>query len=260
MLYPVPTVVPDSYEKVLDLLSASQKYDMVAVQSSVRTEVSQKTFTTLTGTGVFRAYAIASSRRLAPEMENAARLTLDYPMTFECLGDDLGLFDGWALRDLVYYRRRCRDSVVSCLESFLHRRDGPSKIWDGCPQSILKETLPVVLLRGCSQAILAGWLHDLISRSVRELQSSFTRPLLEQSNFRKQYMQALQNHIKDTGCTFCLRQYLMEGESYFGQIQHELKSARDKVCTFRTLLDFMKSSRGLNFHTLQVPFQDPLSN
>ncbi|KAH9976410.1 hypothetical protein BGW80DRAFT_1203399, partial [Lactifluus volemus] len=106
MLYPIPTVVPDSYEKVLDLLAASQKYDMGAVQSSIRAEVSQKTFTTLTGSGVFRAYAMASSKRLVPEMENAARLTLDYPMTFECLGDDLGLFDSRALRDLVNYRRR----------------------------------------------------------------------------------------------------------------------------------------------------------
>jgi BTB/POZ domain len=231
MLYPVPSVIPDSYDKVLDLLAASQKYDMVAVQSSIRTEVSQKTFPTLMGTGVFRAYAIASSKRLTPEIDNAARLTLDYPMTFECIGDELGLFNGWVLRDLAHFRKRCRDSIVSCLETFLHCRDGPSRIWDGCPQPKPKEPLPVVRLRGRNPAVLAGWLHDFISRNVRELQSSFTRPLLEQSNFRKQYLIALQTHIKDTSCIFCLRQYIMEGESCLGQLQNELTLARDKVGT-----------------------------
>jgi hypothetical protein len=36
------------------------------------------------------SYAIASSKGLIPEMENAARLTLDYPMTFESMGDETG--------------------------------------------------------------------------------------------------------------------------------------------------------------------------
>jgi BTB/POZ domain len=231
ILYPVPSILPDSYDKVLDLLSASQKYDMVAVQSSIRTEVSQKTFPMLMGTGVFRAYAIASSKRLTPEIINAARLTLDYPMTFECIGDELGLFDGWALRDLARFRRRCRDSIVSCLVAFLHCDDALSKIWDGCPQPKPKEPLPTIRLRGRNPAILAGWLHDLIARNVRDLQNSFTRPLLDQYNFRKQYLIALQAHIKDTTCVFCLRQYIMEGESYLEQVQNELTSARHEVGT-----------------------------
>ncbi|KAI0253672.1 hypothetical protein BJV78DRAFT_160489 [Lactifluus subvellereus] len=194
MLYPIPSVIPKSYDKVLDLLAASQKYDMVAVQSSIRTEVSQRTFLTLIGTGAFRAYAIASRKRLTPEMEKAAHLTLDHPMTFEYIGEEISLFDGWALRDLARFRRRCRDRVVSCLETFLHCRDGPSKIWDRCCQP--KEPLPVVLSLGRNPDNLAGWLHDFISRNVGELRSSFTRPLLEQSSFRKQFLAALQTHIK----------------------------------------------------------------
>ncbi|KAF8262664.1 hypothetical protein EI94DRAFT_1514859, partial [Lactarius quietus] len=35
MLYPIPSVVPDSYNKALELLAASQKYDMVSVQSAI---------------------------------------------------------------------------------------------------------------------------------------------------------------------------------------------------------------------------------
>jgi hypothetical protein len=51
------------------------------------------------GPQAFHAYAIVSNHRLIPEMENAARLTLDFPMTFEYLGEQLELFEGWgALR------------------------------------------------------------------------------------------------------------------------------------------------------------------
>jgi hypothetical protein len=45
---------------------------------------------------------------LIPETENlnASLLTLDYPMTFKSLGERLRSFRGWALRDLIRYRRR----------------------------------------------------------------------------------------------------------------------------------------------------------
>ncbi len=36
MLFPIPTVIPDSYDKALALLPASQKYDMPTVQSTIR--------------------------------------------------------------------------------------------------------------------------------------------------------------------------------------------------------------------------------
>jgi hypothetical protein len=42
---------------------------------------------TPTGTQAFRAFAIAFSNNLLPEMGTTARLTLDYPLTFETLGD-----------------------------------------------------------------------------------------------------------------------------------------------------------------------------
>jgi hypothetical protein len=161
MLYPIPSVLPDSYNKVLDLLTASQKYDMAAVQSSIRAEVSRKSYPLLTGAAVFHTYAIASSKGLIPEMENAARLTLDYPMTFESIGDELRLFNGWALRDLASFRKRCRDSLVQCLESFLDYRDGPSKIWTYCLHS--------KILRNCSHltraTLLCGCANSFCGRS-----------------------------------------------------------------------------------------------
>jgi hypothetical protein len=64
---------------------------MFAVLSTIRTELSHKM---LVVPQAFRAYAIASNHRLIPEMDNAARRTLDFPMTFEYLGEQLDLFGG----------------------------------------------------------------------------------------------------------------------------------------------------------------------
>ena len=223
MLYPIPSLIPNSHDKVLDLLAAAQKYDMAAVQSSIRAEVSGKAPLTLCGNGTFHAYAIACSKRLAPEIESAARLTLDSPMTFESIGDEVGLFDGWALRDLARFRKRCRDSVVLCLETFLDPEDGPSDVWVGCrytkKRTYLARDIP----------ILAEWLHDFILQNIRELQKSFTRPLLERSNFRKQYLITLRTHMRVANCHFCAKQHVMEGESFWEELQNKVAQARDMV-------------------------------
>jgi len=104
LLYPIPPVIPGSYEKVFALLAACQKYDMVSIQSYIRAEIQRGTFPTPVGAQAFSAYAKASSLGLIPEMENAAQLTLGQPMTFESLGEVLRQFEGPALCELVRYR------------------------------------------------------------------------------------------------------------------------------------------------------------
>ena len=104
LLYPIPPVIPGSYEKVFALLTACQKYDMILMQSYIRAEIQRGTFPSPAEAEAFSAYAIASSMGLIPEMENAARLTLGQPMTFESLGEGLRQFKGPALCELVRYR------------------------------------------------------------------------------------------------------------------------------------------------------------
>ncbi|KAI9441841.1 hypothetical protein H4582DRAFT_1849526 [Lactarius indigo] len=105
LLYPVSPVIPGSYEKVFALLAACQKYDMESVQSNIRDGIKLGTFPVPVEAEAFRAYAIASSMGLIPEMESAARLTLKLPMTFESLGEQLQSFKGRALCDLIRYRK-----------------------------------------------------------------------------------------------------------------------------------------------------------
>jgi hypothetical protein len=82
---------------------------MTSVQTSIRLRVKWEEFPAPKGAEAFAAYAIASAKGLIPEMENAARLTLNHPMTFENLGEGLRLFEGSALRDLAGFRKRDRE-------------------------------------------------------------------------------------------------------------------------------------------------------
>jgi len=214
MLYPVRPVIPSSYEKVLYLLAACQKYDMVQVQSAIRAEVNHGTFPGPEKNEAFRAYAIASDKGLIPEMENAARLTLDHPMTFGEIGEELRLFKGSALRDLVRFRRACGNNFASCCRSFLEvDAPGPSSIWVGCPSATRPES---------NKADLPKWLRRVFPC---HMPSPFTHPLPEPSSVCARYLTAIQAH----DCTFCLGVYAKKGSSFGAQLERRLKQARDKV-------------------------------
>ena len=226
MLYPVLPSTPGSYEEVLYLLAACQKYDMFPVQFSIRARVDCGDFPAPVGTEVFRAYAIASSKGLVPEMEKAARLTLEYPMTFESLGEGLRLFDGCALRNLAKYRRRCVNNLVTCLKSFEFPGPGPSSIWVGCPDVMPRRNS----WETPSTAVLPSWLRQVLSQSGNDLKLQvFTHPLATSSSIRAVYLTALQEH---THCNFCLQVQAMKGLTFCAELEGELTRARDKVHTF----------------------------
>jgi hypothetical protein len=259
VLYPIPPEIPTSYERVLALLAAAQKYDMSAVQSSIRAEVVRRGVSAPTGARASRAFAIASSNNLSPEMETTARLTLDYPLTFEALGDGLRLFGGSALRDLVGYRKKCRDSTVSCLELFLDAQSGPSKIWVGCPKSKLLQILPVSPPRpseflfgplgvtqpqgGSAKAFnfaltqndkekctLPAWLHDVFTQQIGELKQYFTHALIKPSSIREKYLAALMKHSPTpSDCPSCLIVHAHKGEGYCAELEQKLTDARNQA-------------------------------
>jgi len=229
MLYPTPPRIPDSYVKVLHLLAMCQKYEMVSVQSLIRAEVNCGSFPAPVGPEVFCAYAIASSNGLVPEMENAARLTLGYPMTFEVLGEGLRLFECWALLALASYRKRCRDNLVTCLESFLGvYAPGPSSIWVGCPGAMSMPGSPP--WEQPQSHVLPAWLTHFLSRNYNLLkQHVFTHSFITPSRVSKEYLTALRNHPL---CTFCSRVHTMTGSIFCAELENQLAAARDKVGTF----------------------------
>jgi hypothetical protein len=215
LLYPIPSVIPSSYEKVFALLAACQKYDMASIQSHIRAEVIRGTFPSPVGIEAFRAYAITNNLGLIPEMESAARVTLSYPMTFESLGEVLQSFTGRALCDLVRYRKRCRDNVVSCLDSFLGVRSR-SEIWEGCNH------------RHGSDPNNARWPHNFFTSKSDELKKSFIRAVFSPSNILEEYLEAFKND-RSTNCNSCFRAHAAEGAAFCRELQDELAQALDKV-------------------------------
>ncbi|KAH9009136.1 hypothetical protein EDB85DRAFT_1477878 [Lactarius pseudohatsudake] len=208
LLYHVPHLT-GSYEHAFALLAACQKYDMTSIQSYIRAEI--KRWHPPSGAGAFRTYAIASRMGLIPEMESAARLTLGYPMTFESLGDGLRSFKGPALCGLVRYRRRCRDNLVLCLNSFfdVHSRQ---QIWEGCRE-------------GSSYT----WLVNFFTSKSAEMNDSegFTRAISSPSTILEGFQVALKDHMQ-SGCYSCVRVH-MEEQTFCKELEKELVRKLDEV-------------------------------
>ena len=265
MLYPLDPVIPKSYEKVLYslatflvevlnpcykvlyLLAACQKYEIVKVQSSIRDKVSQGEFPAPKGPDAFSAYVIASGKGLMPEIENAARQTLAHPMTFEILGEGLRLFEGWALRDLANFRKHYRDNLVSCFESFLKTEESQFKIWTPCVSynrsygyhgSYSLSNLAMSNKNGS----LPSWLAELYQKHLDESQEAFSRSLFDPRSIRGEYLSALQAHINSHGCVSCTKVHIEKGETFCKDLEDGLTQALNEVCPtlifWRSLWEF----------------------
>ena len=259
LLYPIPPEIPTSYERVLALLAAAQKYDMSAVQASIRAEVVRREFPASTGAQAFREFAIAFSNKLSPEMGTTAHLTLDFPLTFETLGDELPMFRGSALCELVKFRKTCRDNTISCLESLLDIRSNLSNIWVGC-QKTSKESfdsdvyhsgqtrrhrggqkrLPEPTPDDNDEPTLPSWLHDLFTKLIGEMRQCFTRAIMRPSSIRERYVNALLNHTPTWNpCLTCMAVHIREGERYCAAIEKMLTYARNQASAVFELQSFL---------------------
>ncbi len=197
---------------------------MDLVQSYIRTEVGRGEFPTPKGAEAFTAYAIASDmgQALIPEMESAARQTLDLPLTYKVLGQGL---EGWALHNLANFRRRCRDSLIACLHTFLSDDEyGPSRIWAGCCKTGRKAN---------GEKTLPTWLHQFLLQSVGDLKvQSFTQPFDIHSKIRGEYLRAFRDHYRCPDDN-CLKLQAREGFAYCKKLENELMLARNEVsCSF----------------------------
>jgi hypothetical protein len=215
MLYPVSRVIPDSYEKVLNLLAACQKYDMVQLQSSIRAKVNRGTFPAPAGTEGFRAYAIACNKGLIPEMEKAAHMTLDHPMTLETLGEAFLVSDGSALRDLARFRERCRSNLLSYLSPLGDQWAGN---W---------------YCQNCRYALWSdpNWLHPTLAQTMNSKKHAFADPVTP-SSIHGEYLKALVSQVTCYNCRTA-----RPGDSTLSaDLESDMAQARDKVHTFLPLI------------------------
>jgi BTB/POZ domain len=221
LLYPVSPEIPDADDNILALIAASQKYEMVAVQSLIRAEVSRRGLLSPEGIEAFRVYAVAYRQRLLPEVTTTAYLTLDHSMTFDYLGEALRSFEGRALHDLLNFRQCCSTHLETCRNLFLDHANGPSRIWAG-------SSYPVPSF--CSSqpennlGSLPTWLKNLLG--------SPDIPTLKPSRFRGEYLKALQGHLNKRDCHFCMKVHALQGEAFCEEIEKALMQARNVQYTF----------------------------
>ncbi len=199
---------------------------MPSVQSIIRAKVNRGEFPSPTGAEAFAAYAIASVKKLIPEMENAARLTLDHPMTFGILGERLRLFEAWALRDLAGFRKRCRDNLVACFESFLKLDEPPFNIWIRCTQDQTSYSRPSE-----TTGYSPTWLTKLFRKQLNESREAFSRPLFNPRSIRKEYLSALEAHISSYLCISCTRVHALKGVKFCKDLEDRLTRALSEVST-----------------------------
>ena len=261
MLYPLHPVIPKSYEKVLCslahfsvvvpnpchkvlyLLAACQKYEMTAIQSSIRDKVSQGEFPAPRGAEAASAYVIASGpsgKGLIPEMENAARQMLDHPMTFEVLGEGLRLSEGSALRNLVNFRKRYRDNLVSCFRLFLNsEEESQFNIWTRCASYTFHPSGPYdeygrykrsTLPMSNTDGPLPSWLAKLYEKHLDDLREAFSKSLFNARSIRGEYLSALQAHINSESCVSCTKVHTEKGEMFCKELENKLTQALDEVC------------------------------
>jgi hypothetical protein len=187
------------------------KYDMDEAQSSIRAEASRRGLLSSTPAEIFRVYAVACSKGLIPEAATAARLTLGHPLTFESLGDALRSFEGWALRDLADFRQCSIDNFCSNWQS-LNTSGGPSRIWVGCPTAKggnpTYQPLPT-WLQDCLRSRLTMGPVLPTDRCIR-----FTETIPTSEQLCDKYLKALQKHVKEDDCNFCMKVHILEGENF----------------------------------------------
>jgi hypothetical protein len=235
LLYPISANIPSSYEKVFPVLAACQKYDMASIQANIRAEVKRGASPTPLGAEAFGAYALASRMKLIPEMESAARLTLAYPMTFESLGDDLRSFNGRALSELVRYRKRCRDSLVWCLNSFFDVRSR-CQIWAACHEP----RPPMWGSAGTPQDVPTNWLRNFFTSKTVELGNGFMRAISSPLYILEGYLAALKDHTQ-SGCNSCVRVHV-EVQTFCRELEDELAQALNEVNNPIPFLDLLRET------------------
>ncbi len=115
VIYPMDSIVPDTLEDALSLLSACQKYQMDSTATRIRASIRACTPPLFTTENCFRAYGIAGRYHLEEEALLSARLTLERSMTFENGGEDLRFISGADLFRLYGYRNECIKVAKGCV-------------------------------------------------------------------------------------------------------------------------------------------------
>jgi len=117
-VFPVTPLVPSTTEKVMELLSVAQKYQMVSVQAHIRLIIAQQNPLPTDRDTALCIYSLAQKYGLHREALQAARTISEYPINIEDLEDKLDMMPGASLYELWKYYQKVRAILASEFERF----------------------------------------------------------------------------------------------------------------------------------------------
>ena len=119
-IFPVAPVLPPTTEKIMVLLAVAQKYEMDSVVSHIRGAIALQDPPFLCLETAFQVYFLAQQNGLHQEAVQAARVTSQFPMTIEGLGDELGFpgMTGAYLHELWMYHEQVRRELKPAVHEF----------------------------------------------------------------------------------------------------------------------------------------------
>jgi hypothetical protein len=118
-IFPITQLVPPTPEKVMELLSVAQKYQMGTVLAHIRGSIAQQNSLPTRLEPALHIYALAQKHGLRPEaLQTARAIFLKHSMTIEDFDDMLDIMPGASLYELWKYHERVREILASDLTEF----------------------------------------------------------------------------------------------------------------------------------------------
>jgi hypothetical protein len=117
--FPIIQLVPSTPEKIMELLSVAQKYQMGTVLAYIRGSIAQQNSLPTRLEPALHIYALAQKYGLRPEALRTARVIfLKHSMTIEDFDNKLDIMPGASLYELWMYHERVRAILASDLVEF----------------------------------------------------------------------------------------------------------------------------------------------
>jgi hypothetical protein len=117
-IIPISPHLPSTTEKIMEVLSSAQKYEMNLVLSHIRDHIARRDPPLIREETAFYVYALANHHGLIQEALQAARFTLKLPMSIEDLESKFDILCGSALHELWVYHQSIRDYLADDLTTF----------------------------------------------------------------------------------------------------------------------------------------------
>jgi hypothetical protein len=117
-IFPVPPVLPSTLEKIMDLLSVAQTYEMVSVLVHIRGSIALRESPFICPENAFYAYSLARKHGLREEAAQAAKISLAFNLIIENLEARSDIPQGVYLHELWQYHQNVRSNLLSSVDNF----------------------------------------------------------------------------------------------------------------------------------------------